>query len=107
MAYKLITTDEMEGMLSDKIDYLLYKFKNEQAAKHLIGGIEEIYNLLEINPYIYRESQDSFMKALHYHEATIAEMDYILIYKIDENNHIIYIMGIFNTRENYVKKIQE
>jgi hypothetical protein len=34
MAYKLITTDEMESMFSDKIDYLLYKLKNEQAAKH-------------------------------------------------------------------------
>jgi mRNA-degrading endonuclease RelE of RelBE toxin-antitoxin system len=106
MAYNLIITDEMEKLLNERIEYLLKVFKSEQAATHLLNGVDEIYNLLETNPYVYSESQDAFMKALHYHEAKVPQMNYILIYKIDEEKNAIYVLGIFNTRENYSDKIK-
>jgi plasmid stabilization system protein ParE len=104
MAYKLITTDKMEALLDEKINYLLNILKSEQAAKHLLNNIDEIYNNLESNPYIYRESQDFYLHSLHYHEAKLPNMDYILIYRIE--GEIVYILGIFNSRENYPKKMK-
>jgi plasmid stabilization system protein ParE len=104
MAYKLITTDKMEDLLDEKIYYLLNVFKSEQAAKHLLNSINEIYNNLELNPHIYRESQDSYLRLLHYHEAKLSNMEYVLIYRIEGNT--VYILGIFNSRENYSKKMK-
>jgi plasmid stabilization system protein ParE len=99
MAYNLISTDEMEFLLDEKTGYLLKKFKSEQAASHLIDSLEEIYAQLEENPYIYRESDDSLMKELHYREAKLAGMDYIVVYKVVEKD--VYLLGLFNCRENY------
>jgi hypothetical protein len=105
MEYNLISTEEMENLLDKKVDYLLKKFKSEQAAAHLLDGLEKIYSHLENNPFIYRESNDPFMKELHYHEAKIPEMDYIVIYKIVDNT--VYVLGIFNCLENYSEKMRK
>ena len=104
MAYNLVTTDEMDSLLDNCVYYLLNKLKSEQAAKHLLTGVDKIYDELEDNPYLYRESQDPFMNALHYREAKVPEMDYVIVYKIVESD--VYILGIFNTRENYSDKMK-
>ncbi len=103
MVYNIITTDEMDMLLDRCVDYLLKKLKSEQAAKHLLDSVSEIYDNLEMNPKIYRLSEDSFMKALGYHEAKVPEMEYMIIYKVVESN--VYILGIFHTLENYADKI--
>lgn len=104
MAYKIISTDEMDTLLDSCVRYLLNKFKNEQAAEHLLSGVSEIYDTLERNPNVYRVSQDPFMKALECHEAKVPEMDYMIVYKIVNQN--VYIMGIFHTLENYADKMK-
>ena len=104
MAYNLITTDEMDELLDNCISYLLNKLKNEQAAKHLLSGVDKVYDKLEDDPYISRESQDPFMKSLQYREAKVPEMDYMIVYKVVETE--VYILGIFNTRENYSEKMR-
>ena len=104
MAYNIISTDEMGSLLDNCIQYLLYKLKSEQAANHLLSGVAEIYDQLESNPNIYRLSADPFMKALEYHEAKVNGMDYIIIYKIVDQN--VYILGIFHTLENYAEHMK-
>lgn len=94
----------MDRLLDNSVQYLLYKIKNEQAANHLLSEVNEIYDRLEDNPFIYRESQDPFLNALHYHEAKVPEMDYIIIYKIVGTD--VYLLGIFNTREDYSEKMK-
>ena len=39
MAYNLIITDRADEMIDEKVNYLLIKFKNQQAASHLLNGI--------------------------------------------------------------------
>ena len=100
----MIYTDEMDRLLHNCVKYLLEKFESEQAAKHLLDGVSQIYDNLESNPNIYRLSEDPFMKALGYHEAKIPEMDYIIIYKVSDDN--VYILGIFHTLENFTNKMK-
>ena len=50
MAYKLIITEHANVQLDNIVYHLLYRLKNEQAVKHLLDGIEKIYNRLEVNP---------------------------------------------------------
>lgn len=47
MHYKLVVTDEMERLVDERVGYLLSEFKSNQAASHLLDGIEEIYDYLE------------------------------------------------------------
>lgn len=39
MAYRLIITDRAEELLDQLVSHILFKFKNEPAAKHLLDGI--------------------------------------------------------------------
>ena len=82
MAYNIISTEEMDILLDKCIKYLIYKFKNKQSAKHLLEGVSQIYDNLETNPYMYKISQDLFMKSFNYHEAKVPGMEYVIIYKI-------------------------
>lgn len=104
MAYNIIATEEMDILLDKCIKYLIYKFKNKQSAKHLLEGVSQIYDNLEINPYMYKISQDLFMKSFNYHEAKVPGMEYVIIYKIADEN--VYVLGIFHTLEKYEDKIR-
>lgn len=104
MSYNVIATDEMDMLLDKCVRYLLIKLKNQQAAKHLLDGVSEIYDVLENNPNIYRVSNDPILEEFNYHEAKIPDMDYMIIYKIVDNN--VYILGIFHTLEDYSNKVK-
>ena len=64
MAYNLIVTDEMDKLLENCVNYILRKFKNEQAASHLLDEVEKIYDEIEDNPGIYPVSDDPFFSAV-------------------------------------------
>ena len=104
MGYNIITTDKMDELLDNCIGYILQKFQNEQAARHLLSKLDSMYDMLEINPMIYQISDDPFLSAMKYHEAKVDGMEYIVIYKVDNNN--VYILGIFHTLENYADKMK-
>lgn len=104
MAYNLITTDEMNDLLDNCVDYLIHTLMNNEAAAHLLDSLAIIYQHLEDNPHIYQESQDPFMKTYHYHEVKIPKMDYIIVYKIEEKD--VYILGIYHSLEDYCNKIK-
>ena len=44
MGYRLIITERTEQLLDNCVQYLLYQLKNSQAAAHLLGSIERIYD---------------------------------------------------------------
>lgn len=43
MDYKLIITERAEELLENLVNYLLFKIKNQQAAVHLLNGVERLY----------------------------------------------------------------
>lgn len=49
MAYKLNVTEHADELLDNLMYYLIYRLKNKQAAKHLLDGIDVIYDRLEVN----------------------------------------------------------
>lgn len=40
MAYRLNITDRAEELLDQLVNYMLFKFKNKAAVKHLLDGID-------------------------------------------------------------------
>lgn len=103
MAYRLIITERAEELLEQLVNYILYKFGNEQAARHLLDGIEQLYDRLENNPYQFADCRDSFLKSKGYKEAVVKDMDYILIFRIEGN--VVYVLGIFHQLENCKDKL--
>lgn len=103
MAYRLIITDRAEELLDQLVNHILFKLKNEPAAKHLLDGIAQLYDRMEDSPYQFADCRDSFFKSKGYKEAVVKDMDYILIFRIDGDS--IYILGIFHQLENYKEKL--
>ncbi len=103
MAYKLVVTEHADELLDNILHYLLYQLKNEQAAKHLLDEIDNIYNRLEENPLQFPISRDTYLTNKGYREAVIGQMNYTIVFSIKTD--IVYIVGIFHQLENYQKKL--
>lgn len=103
MAYKLVITAHADDLLDNIMYHLLYRLRNEQAAKHLIIGIENVYERLEENPYQFPYSRDSYLANRGYREAIIPQMDYVIIFEI--KNNTVNVVGIFHQLEHYPGKI--
>ena len=51
MVYKLNVTEHADELLDKLVYHLIYRLKNDQAAKHLLDCIDVIYDRLEVNPF--------------------------------------------------------
>ena len=103
MAYKLIITEHADKLLDNLVYHLLYRLKNQQSAKHLLDGIEDIYDRLEQNPQQFPLSHDIYLANKGYHEAIVPQMDYVVIFDI--NAGTVNVVGIFHQLENYRTKL--
>lgn len=104
MGYHLIVTDRADELIDQRVGYLITKLNNTDAALHLLSGIDDIYDRLEDNPYQFPESRDAWMHSRGYREALISDMQYRLVFRIEEND--IYIVGLFHELEDYINKIE-
>ncbi len=60
MAYKLIITERADELLDNLIHHLIYRLKNEQAARHLLDGI----NINEHQGHIHNPAPIHFEKTV-------------------------------------------
>ena len=60
MDYKLVISEHADELLDNLVYYLLYRLKSEQAARHLLDGIDGIYDRLETNPFQFPLSNVKF-----------------------------------------------
>lgn len=103
MAYKLIVTEHANELLDNLVCHLLDRLKNEQAARHLLVGIENVYERLEENPLQFPLSRDTYLAGKGYHEALVPQMDYVVFFRMDTD--IVNVVGIFHQLENYQRKM--
>lgn len=103
MIYNLIITEHADELLDNLVYHLLFRLKNQQAAKHLLNGIEDIYDRLKENPQQFPLSRDAYLASKGYHEAIVPQMNYNVIFSI--NADIVNVLGIFHHLENYQAKL--
>lgn len=103
MHYNLIITERADELIEEGVNYLVNRLKNQQSAAHLFDGIEELYDRLEENPYQFADCRDIFLKSNGYKEAVISDMDYIMIFRIEEKD--VLVVGFFHQLENYKVKL--
>ncbi len=103
MAYKLIVTERAEELIDGCVNHLVNRLKNRQAAEHLLNEIQKIYDRFEENPYQFTDCRDPFLKSKGYKKAIISGMDYIMIFRIEEQE--VLVLGFFHQLENYKTKL--
>ncbi len=103
MAYKLNVTKHADELLDNLVHHLLYRFKNRQAAEHLLDGIGAIYDGLESNPFQFPACADAYLAWKGYREAVVPHMNYVVIFEV--RSEVVNIVGIFHQLENYPEKL--
>lgn len=103
MGYKLVISEYADELINNLIYYLIYRLKNEQAAKHLLDGIDSIYDRLETNPFQFPLNGDAYLANKGYHEAVVPQMDYIVIFDVREEN--VNVVGIFHQNETFTYRM--
>jgi plasmid stabilization system protein ParE len=103
MGYRLIVTKNADELLDKIIYHLVFRLKNEVAAKHLLDKIDSIYDRLEINPEQFPLSRDIFLTKKGYREAIVSDMNYVIVFAIGSD--VVNVVGIFHQLENYQKKL--
>ncbi|MCR5329580.1 MAG: type II toxin-antitoxin system RelE/ParE family toxin [Lachnospiraceae bacterium] len=104
MAYNLIITDRADELIDKLASYLLNKLKNPEAAIHFMDDMEDIYDRLEENPYLFPESKDSYLCSKGYREAVLSSMSYRVVFRVNEKT--VYIVGVYHDLEDYAKKVE-
>lgn len=103
MVYKLHITEHADELLDHLVYHLIFRLKNEQAAKHLLDGIDNVYDRLECNPEQFPLCRDTYLTKKGYHEAIVPQMEYIIIFDI--RSDVVNVIGIFHQLENYQTKL--
>ncbi len=103
MAYKILKTDAFQRDLDAVIGYIVLSLKNRIAAVSLLDDIEKSYRDLEYMPLMYEACYDPCLKELGYRKVKIR--NYIMIYKVNEDEKIVYIIRLFHGKQNYEKLI--
>lgn len=105
MAYNLIITERAGEMMDRLVGYLICNLCNKQSAEHLIEEISLIYGRLRENPYQFPKCSDYYLRKRSYRKAKIQKMKYVMIYRVDEGEEQVYVLGIFHELERYPKKL--
>jgi len=103
MGYKLQITKTALQDLDAILAYIMVDLSNMEAALHLADEVEKRYNRLSENPYLYEECHQSLLQKAHYRKAVIG--NYLLIYRIDRDQNIVYIERFFSDMRDYFSKL--
>ncbi len=103
MAYKLIVTEHTDELLDHIMYHLLYRLNSEQAARHLLDGIENVYERLEENPQQFSLSRDAYLAGKGYHEEIVLQLDHTVVFSVKAD--VVNVVGIFHQLETYQSKM--
>lgn len=105
MAYKLINAPEYDQRLEERVEYLAETKANPQAASHLLDEVESVYDRLEDNPLQFHYSDDPFLARRGYRKVIVGDMQYVMLFIVDEKRKNVYIEGFFHQLEDYGNKM--
>lgn len=101
MAYKLQITQKAEQDLDEIFAYLIHELNNVEAVLHLADEVERHYGLLPDNPFLYEKCRQPLLR--HFRKVVIG--GYLMFYRVDEDQQIIYIQRFFSNLQDYATKL--
>ena len=103
MGYKIENTPLAEQDLDGILSYIAENLGNNTAAVSFLDEVDACYINLERMPFMYEQCRDPQLRALGYRKAIIK--NYVMIYRVDEDKKIVYILRFFYGRRDYEKLI--
>ena len=101
MAYKLFITQNAADELDEIVNYIGSCLNNPSAVISFLDKIKECYTRLSDNPKIYQLCNYHDFKEKGYRKVVIN--NYVMIYRIEEESGIVYILHFFFGRQDYYK----
>lgn len=103
MDYKLFVTELANQDLDNIAEYIAVQLANPGAAAEFLNEVEKCYENLKQMPMMYEKCRDKRLANEGYRRAVIK--NYILLYKIQEEEQAIIIFRFFYGSRNYEKLI--
>ena len=103
MGYKIENTPLAEQDLDGILSYIAENLGNKTATVSFLDEVDACYINLERMPFMYEQCRDPQLRALGYRKAIIK--NYVMIYRVDEDKKIVYILRFFYGRRDYEKLI--
>ena len=99
--YKIQFSKDARKDLIDIYSYIKYNLQEPNIAKKLVKKIREEVYKLEDNPTIYAIIKDEIIKKREIRKIKVN--NYIVFYRLEENNKIVEIVRIMYGRRNWTK----
>ena len=103
MVYKVVETQSAIKDLSEIISHIVVRLQNPQAASELADEISKCYTNLASIPNIYEMCNDARNRAKGYRRLVVK--NYIVVYRVDEEEIVVYILRIFYGKRNYIEML--
>lgn len=103
MDYKIIISNEADRDIDEIVRYIAEILKNPIVARNLLNEIEKSYIQISQAPESYSYCSDKRLRDKGYRKILIK--NYILFYRIDYKNNIVYVMRVIYGRRNYTDLI--
>lgn len=101
MSFSILITEPAENDIKETALYIAYELKNPAAANKLIDIAAEKINALADFPYSYTVCDaDPVLKA--YNIRIIPVKNYLIFYRINENDKIISIIRFLYKKRNWI-----
>ena len=99
MTYRIIETELALRDLESIIFYITSSLDNKAAATVFLDDVEKCYANLQTMPYMYNTCNAPRLRKLGFRKAFVK--NYILVYRIDEQNGVVNILRFFHKRQDY------
>lgn len=103
MEYKLKVTESFESDLDSALEYIAQKLFSPSAADRLMKRTEEKIKMICDDPFMYPLYHDEAIAEKGYRYAVLS--NYILFYKIEENEKIITLARFLYGGQNILNAI--
>lgn len=100
MEYRIVLSRFAENQLDNIYDYYS-KEANVEVAQKLIFQIRDRTKILAENPLIGKREEFLLERSEEYRHLIVT--NYKIIYSVDEQNRMIKIADVFDTRQNPIK----
>lgn len=103
MKYDIVVTNPAQDDLEEILNYISVDLSAPKSAIEMLNKIKSIFENLSINPLMYPLCNIDNLKAKNYRKAVIN--NYLMFYRVDDKNEIIYIMRFIYGRRDYINLI--
>lgn len=103
--YKVVLTDTAKKDLQEIALYIASASGSREIAKRFVNELREKAARLETFPNTGTIPNDRILKSLGYR--FLMHKDYLLFYQIEESQKKVFVMAIFNGKQDYLRVMRK